>query len=180
MIEDSYENIANSVSFVEAAQCLLLIPAPSDRDIYRAFRALAAHARHGCKEYLSIEGGVVLTAGLCAPDTPPTLERLLNADCEMIDRLELELDGLRWSYVRSGGHAPFRESFFDEVHLKQVGELTLSPDELRALLECALQELPIVSHSGETDLAHLISEISQGSRGSFVTVTHGTRESTSL
>lgn len=146
-------------SFNPPAKCLLLIRAPSDRDIYDAFRAIAAHAKGACKEHLWIEGDLPLTAGLCAPEAPASVERLLSAECEMIDKLELEFSGLRWTYIRSGGHAPFRESFFDEVHIEQVAPLSLASHEFRAVLECALSSLPVVSHSGSSELSEVIQEI---------------------
>jgi hypothetical protein len=153
-----------------SAQCLLLIRAPSDREIYDAFRAIAAHAKHTCVEHLWIEGDLPLTAGLCAPQAPPTVERLLNADCEMIDKLELEFGGFRWTYIRSGGHAPFRESFFDEVHIEQIEPLALVGEELRVVLQSALSALPVLSHSGSGGLLELVSEIQADSGGSYRTL----------
>lgn len=147
----------------EAAACLLLIRAPSDWAIYEAFRALATNAPHGaCAEHLWIEGDLPLTSGLCAPEVPATLERLLNADCEMIDKLELEFGGLKWTYVRSGGHAPFRESFFDEVRVELVHALTMSRDAFRALMDCALSRLHVLSHSGTALFTEIIGELQSG------------------
>lgn len=170
MIAERNDDSAGAGSFAEPAHCLLLIRAPSDRQIYEAFRAIAAHAKHGCVEHLWIEGDLPLTAGLCAPEAPPTVERLLNADCEMIDKLELEFSGLRWTYVRSGGHAPFRESFFDEVHIEQTQPLSLAVEELRILLHSALSSLPVVSHSGSGRVSDLIAEIQADSGGSYQTL----------
>jgi hypothetical protein len=149
MIAGCKNDLALPGSFAPSAECLLLIRAPSDREIYDAFRAIAAHAKQTCIEHLWIEGDLPLTAGLCAPQPPPTVERLLNADCEMIDKLELEFGGFRWTYIRSGGHAPFRE--------------------LRAAMQSALSQLPVVSHSGSGELSGLISEIQADSGGSFRT-----------
>jgi hypothetical protein len=152
-----------------SAQCLLLIRAPSDREIYNAFRVIAAHAKHTCIEHFWIEGDLPLTAGLCAPQAPPTVERLLNADCEMIDKLELEFGGFRWTYIRSGGHAPFRESFFDEVHIEQIDCIAVVGEELRAVLRSALSALPVLSHNGSGGLSEMITEIQADSGGPFRT-----------
>jgi hypothetical protein len=156
MITGCKNDSAPPGSFAPPAECLLLIRAPSDREIYDAFRAIAAHAKQTCIEHLWIEGDLPLTAGLCAPQAPPTVERLLNADCEMIDKLELEFGGFRWTYIRSGGHAPFRESFFDEVRIEQIEPVTLADEELRAAVQSALSQLPVVSHSGSGGLSELI------------------------
>ena len=170
MIAERNNDPAPPGSFSTSAQCLLLIRAPSDREIYGAFRLIAVHAKQPCVERLWIEGDLPLTAGLCAPQAPPTVERLLNADCEIIDRLELEFGGFRWTYIRSGGHAPFRESFFDEVHIDQVEPVALEGEELRAVLQSALSQLPVVSHSGSAGLSELITEIRADSGGSYRTL----------
>ena len=170
MIAERNNDSAPLGPFSASAQCLLLIRAPSDREIYDAFRVIAAHAKHTCVEHLWIEGDLPLTAGLCAPQAPPTVERLLNADCEMIDKLELEFGGFRWTYIRSGGHAPFRESFFDEVRIEQIEAATLADEELRAVLHSALSRLPVVSHSGSSGLSELITEIRADSGGSYRTL----------
>jgi hypothetical protein len=170
MIAERNNDSAPSGSPAPSAQCLLLIRAPSDREIYGAFRVIAAHAKHTCIEHLWIEGDLPLTAGLCAPQAPPTVDRLLNAECEMIDKLELEFDGLRCTYIRSGGHAPFRESFFDEVHIEQIEPVALVGEELRAVLQSALSALPVLSHSGSGALLEMVSEIQADSGGSYRTL----------
>lgn len=155
---------ASAASFSEPGRCLLLLRSPNDREIYEAFRAIAAHAKRGCKEHLGVEGNLSLTAGLCASEVPATVERLLDADAEMIDRLELEFGGLRWTYLRSGGHPPFRESFFDEIHLQQVDALSLSDSQLHDVVEHAASQLPIATHSGEGALCDLVTEALEHAR----------------
>ena len=141
-------------------RCLLLIRAPSDREIYSAFRSLAARWRSQLRaEYLSIEGDVPLTAGLSEPVVPRTLERLLDADCEMIDTLAAEIGSLRITYVRSGGHAPFRESFFDEVRIETIDEKTPQLEEPQAVLEDLLGLLTVTSHNATSLFAELIETI---------------------
>lgn len=128
-------------------QCLLLIDSPSDRAVHDAFRAIAARdPRAVSGEHLWIEGDVPLTAGLTTQAVPRTLARLLEADCEMIDRLELEIGPLQIRYLRSGGHEPFRESFYDEIHLdvqEACNEAAVS-EIVREICE----RLSVVSHSG--------------------------------
>jgi hypothetical protein len=150
----------------EPGHCLLLLRSPNDREIYEAFRTIATHAKRGCKEHLGVEGNLSLTAGLCEPQTPGTVERLLSADVEMIDQLELEFGGLRWTYLRSGGHPPFRESFFDEIHIQQVDVLSLSDSQLHDLIESMISQLPIATHSGEGALCDLVSEAFEHARRS--------------
>jgi hypothetical protein len=161
---------AQDGSYGEPAVCFLLIRAPSDRSIYEAFRAIAAFAKQGCIEHLWIEGDLPLTSGLCAPEVPATVERLLQANCEMIDKLELEFGGFRWTYLRAGGHTPFRESFFDEVRIEEIGDITLSQTELRSVFACTLSRLGVASQSATGWLSDLIAEIQDELRESHRTL----------
>jgi hypothetical protein len=145
--------------------CLLLIRAPSDRTIYEAFRSLAARGRNRLtEEHLFIEGDIPLTAGLSAPAVPGTLERLLEADCEMIDKLELKFGPLQVSYLRSGGHAPYRESFFDEIRL-EADAVHLDQNELSELLEVIFRHLSVTSHSGSPLLSTVVAQVEGSGNG---------------
>ena len=157
---------ASANSLNETGQCLLLLRSPTDREVYEAFRTIAAQSEHAAREFLSVEGDLSLTAGLAAPVIPATVGRLLDADAEMIDRLEIEFGGLKWTYVRSGGHPPFRESFFDEIHIQQVDALSMSDAQLQDLLERALSRLSIATHSGEGVLYDLVTETLEHARRS--------------
>jgi hypothetical protein len=139
--------------------CLLLVPAPSDRAIYEVFRSLASRWRSRLAgERLLIEGDLPLTPGLSAPSIPQTMVRLLDADCAMIDQMELQLAGLSVTYVRSGGHAPFRESYFDEVRLEAPVDV-LHSQEVRAIIESTFTSLPVVSHSATASFAEVIDHL---------------------
>jgi hypothetical protein len=139
--------------------CLLLIRAPSDRAIYDAFRSLAARGRSRLtEEHLFIEGDIPLTAGLSSPSVPGTLERLLEADCEMIDKLELKFGSLQISYLRSGGHAPYRESFFDEIRL-EADAAQLDQSELSGLLEVIFRQLSVTSYSASALLSTVVAQV---------------------
>lgn len=138
--------------------CLLLIRAPSDRSIYETFRAVATHDRGRIRhEQLLIEGNVPLTAGLAAPEVPHTVERLLEAESEMIDKLALQTGKLRMTYVRSGGHAPYRESYFDEIQL-DAPRATAKPHEIAQVLETLFKGLSVTSHMGTPYLSELIDD----------------------
>lgn len=142
-----------------AELCLLLIRAPADREIYAAFRALAAQAQdHSSREQLIIEGDVPLTAGLSTPSVPATVQRLLDADCDMIDNLSLQIGELCVTYVRSGGHAPFRESFFDEVRLEAKDASSIDSANVEKVLEILNVHLAVVSHTVTGAFADLIAQ----------------------
>ncbi len=144
----------------EPEQALLLVRAPSDREIYQAFRALAV--RWGDREIgeqLLIEGDVPLTADLAAPAMPATLQRLLDADCEMIDVLAIEAHPIRVTYVRSGGHAPFRESFYDELRVQVREDVAASAGELESVFTTLFCHLGVVSHSADSPFATIIAEV---------------------
>ncbi len=141
--------------------CFLLIRAPTDREIYGAFRAIAAHAQDQAQhEQLLIEGDVPLTAGLTSPTVPTTLQRLLNADCDMIDTLSLDIGGLSVIYRRSGGHAPFRESYFDEVRIETKDAAAIDPAELESLIHDLSHHLCVASHTATGAHADLIADAS--------------------
>jgi hypothetical protein len=138
--------------------CLLLIPAPSDAAIYEIFRSLASRWRSRLlSQQLWIEGDLPLTPGLTEAAVPQTMTRLLDADCAIIDKIELQFAALRITYVRSGGHAPFRESYFDEVRL-EASATSLSSNEVRAIVESTLRSLPVASYSASPGFAELIED----------------------
>jgi hypothetical protein len=142
----------------EWEQCLLLVPAPSDAAIYEIFRSLASRWRSRLlSQHLWIEGDLPLTPGLTEAAIPPTMTRLLDADCAIIDKIELQIAGLNVTYVRSGGHAPFRESYFDEVRL-EASAGSLSSNEVRAIVESTLKSLPFVSYSATPGFAELVED----------------------
>jgi hypothetical protein len=155
---------ASAKSLSEPGHCLLLLRSPTDREIYDAFRVIATYAKRGCREHLSVEGDLSLTPGLSTPEVPGTIERLLNAEADMIDRLELEFGGLRWTYVRSGGHPPFRESFFDEMHIQQTDALSVSDMQLHDLIERTISRLPIATHNGAGKLFDLVTDVLEQAR----------------
>lgn len=144
----------------QSEQALLLVRAPSDREIYGAFRALAGRWRdREIGEQLLIEGDVPLTADLAAPAMPATLQRLLDADCEMIDVLAIEAHPIRVTYLRSGGHAPFRESFYDELRVEVHEDAAASAGELESIFTTLFSHLGVVSHSASSPFATIIAGV---------------------
>ncbi|HKQ82437.1 MAG TPA: hypothetical protein VJS42_09605 [Steroidobacteraceae bacterium] len=115
--------------------CVLLIPAPADTRIYSCCRSIAEllDCQVTC-ERLWIEHEVPLSPGLCVPEPPLAISRILAHDSTLIARILLEAGGLQIEYLRSGGHDPFRESFFDEVHLSVSSELQCDHQQLQDVL----------------------------------------------
>jgi hypothetical protein len=68
--------------------------------------------------------------------------------------------------VRSGGHPPFRESFFDEIQIQQVDALSMSDAQFQELLDRALSRLSIATHSGEGSLHDLVAAMLDHARRS--------------
>ena len=79
---------------------------------------------------------------------PASVERILAADCSMIDEITLDLGGLVISFRRSGGHTPYRESFFDELRLHAHATLELRVDEVAEVLRYLWRRLGVVAASG--------------------------------
>ena len=99
---------------------VLLIAAPSDRAVFDYFRVLANRWEGEIRaESLSINGDIPLSAGLSSSDISPPIRKIIDADVQIVMSIELQFDGLKISYFRSGGSGPtpFRESFFDELHV---------------------------------------------------------------
>lgn len=116
-------------------QCVLMIPAPADNQIYDCLHSIAAGlVPHVACERLWLEHEVPLSPGLCDPQPPCAIGRVLSHGSSLIARIALEIGGLKLEYVRSGGHDPFRESFFDEVLLAIIGELQLDQQQVQDVL----------------------------------------------
>jgi hypothetical protein len=116
-----------------ASGALFLIRSPSDEQVYKCFRGLARRfAPYVKHEGLWIEGDVPLSAAFAAPEAPPAVRRLFDADASIITRVELHLAGLAIVFLRSGGAgaAMYRQSYFDELRISTYGALELSPDEI--------------------------------------------------
>jgi hypothetical protein len=114
---------------------VLLIPAPTDVEIYRCCRAIANLLRqHVSSERLWLEHDLPLSPGFCDADPPAAMRRVLARDSTLIARIQIDVGGLQIHYVRSGGHDPFRESFFDEVFVVAVEDLRLSDQQVQDVL----------------------------------------------
>jgi hypothetical protein len=99
---------------------ILLIAAPSDGAVFDYFRALAARwEREITAEYLTIDGDIPLSAGLCSEEVSPPIRKIIAADVQILMSVELHFHGLKICYLRSGGSGPtvFRDSFFDELQV---------------------------------------------------------------
>lgn len=141
--------------------CFLLVRAPADGEIYAAFRTLAANAQEQvAREELLIAGDVPITSGLTSSAVPPALQRLLDAGCDMIDKLSLEIGDLSITYLRSGGHAPFRESYFDEIRIEARDPDAIDPAALERVIETLNSHLSIASHTATGTYADIIAEAS--------------------
>ena len=155
-------------------QCVLLIPAPTDAQVYRCCRAIAWRLQVPLTcERLWLEQDVPLTPGLCEPKPPSAISRVLACDCMLIARIQLEVGGLQIDYVRSGGHDPFRESFFDEVRLSAVGVLQLDQAQVQevimilctALDAAALRGSPLFTQLHESALRDIAARVDTLSLG---------------
>ncbi|MET0986424.1 MAG: hypothetical protein ABW034_13555 [Steroidobacteraceae bacterium] len=91
-----------------------------------------------------------LSPGLCAPEPPLAISRVLAHDSTLIARILLEVGGLQIEYLRSGGHDPFRESFFDEVHLTASSELQCDHQQLQEVLMTLHAALDAAAVRGST------------------------------
>lgn len=128
---------------------LLLIASPSDRDIYERFRMLARRWRSRVlHEDLVLEGGVPLMPELAGSAAPRAVERVLAANCSIIDRIDLDIGGVLVRFRRSGGHAPYRESFFDEVRLNVHGRVALDARELQQLVQDVRRTFDVAAAAG--------------------------------
>jgi hypothetical protein len=119
---------------------VLLIAAPSDRAVFDYFHALGNRWEGEIRgESLSINGDVPLSAGLSSSDISPPIRKVIDADVQIVMSIELQFDGLKISYFRSGGSGPtpFRESFFDELHvaLEEHGNELIAQAAIKAACE---------------------------------------------
>lgn len=100
--------------------CLLVIAAPSDADIYECLRSLAQKWRHTLgAERLWIENDLRISSGLMLDLPPLAVQKILDAERELILRMELELGGLLLTFARTSGGGPFRQTYFDEIRIEQ-------------------------------------------------------------
>ena len=120
-----------------SGHCLLLIPAPTDGVVYRCFQRIAqTWQRQLTHQLLLIEGDVPLTASFESREPIGAIGKLLDANLDVIARIELNFGTLRVMYVRSGGHGPqcYRQSFFDEIRFEIDGACTLGREEVGQVL----------------------------------------------
>jgi hypothetical protein len=146
--------------------CVMLIASPSDHLVYECFRSIASTSPCPViREQLWLEGNVPLAPVLAQPIVPAAMRRVLAADCALISRIELEFPGLKIEYLRSGGHAPFKESFFDEVHLQAQG-LAVSHEDLQEILARLIDTLQVATARAAGVFAsseHLLPSLSNDS-----------------
>lgn len=100
-----------------------------------------------------------MSAGLSAPRVGDALQKLIDADCAIISRIELDLAGMRITYWRSGGHSPFKESFFDEIRIELIDELTFCEDCARDVLRELCATMHVSTHSSTPRFKQIIDEI---------------------
>jgi hypothetical protein len=136
----------------------MLIPAPADGVVYRCFKRIAqSWLRQVTYQQLLIDGDVPLSAGFDSKEPSVTITRLLEANLDVIARIELHFGGLEVMYVRSGGHGPqlFRESYFDEVRFAIKGASTLTREEAGQLLLAISTSLHASAASGTSEFNEL-------------------------
>jgi len=141
-----------------SGHCLMLIPAPADGVVYLCFKRITQAWRQQLTYHqLLIDGDVPLSAGFDADEPSVTITRLLDANLDVIARIELQFGALDVTYVRSGGHGPqlYRESFFDEVRFDIKGASTLSRDEVGQLILAISTGLHASAASGTSEFGEL-------------------------
>jgi hypothetical protein len=141
-----------------SGHCLMLIPAPADGVVYRCFKRIAQSWPHRVThQQLLIEGDVPLSTGFDSDEPSVTITRLLDANLDVIARIELHFAGLEVSYVRSGGHGPqlFRTSYFDEIRFDIKGASTLTRDEIGQVLLAISTNLHASAASGTSEFNEL-------------------------
>jgi hypothetical protein len=145
-----------------SSHCLVLIPAPADGVVYRCFKRIAqSWPQQLTHHQLLIEGDVPLTAGFDSKEPCGTIGRLLDANLDVIARIELRFGALRVAYVRSGGHGPqlFRQSFFDEVRFEIEGPSTLSREQIGQVLLAISTNLHASMASGSSEFTELTDDL---------------------
>ncbi|HEU4600664.1 MAG TPA: hypothetical protein VFS24_01790 [Steroidobacteraceae bacterium] len=141
-----------------AGHCLLLIPAPTDGVVYRCFQRLMQRwSAHVTGQALLIEGNVPLTPNFDAAEPRGAIARLLDANLDVIGRIELCFGSLRVSYVRSGGHGPrlYRQSYFDEVRLEIDGATSVTREQIGEMLLEITARLHASAATGTAELTEL-------------------------
>lgn len=149
----------------DAGHCLFVIPSPSDDVIHGGFRAIAQRWRvHVTGERLWIEGDVPMSASLTTPVPSPALERLLAFRADVIARIDLNFDGLTFSYVRSGGHGPvmYRKSFFDEVRVELEGYTSVQEHDLGEMLRELCTSLEVGRGTASPKFMPLLEQLQSG------------------
>jgi hypothetical protein len=111
------------------------------------------------REQLWLEGEVLLAPNFAQHLAPQAIQRVLTAECSLIAKIEIQLAGLTIRFVRSGGHAPFKQSFFDELHLEPEEHLDLSEAELRQILLQITQWLHVVNVRGSELFTTLLEQL---------------------
>jgi hypothetical protein len=104
----------------------VLITTPPDLTIYMAFRKLARLWKiHLSAEGLWLERDVPIAPEFLATEVPAPLVKMFKHARAIVSRIEIVLGNLRIEFIRSGGHPPFPESFFDEIRMHADGDLSL-------------------------------------------------------
>jgi hypothetical protein len=91
-----------------------------------------------------------MTSGLTCATAPIGITKILQANLDVIAKIELMFGGVRVTYVRSGGQGPtlYRKSFFDEIKLSMDGPSTLSQTEIGQLILLISTSLHVTAASG--------------------------------
>jgi hypothetical protein len=145
-------------NFISSGHCLVLIPAPADGVVYRCFQRIAQVWQDRIThQQLRLDGDVPLTAGFQAKEPSLAISRLLDANVDVIARIELQFDALHVTYVRSGGHGPqlYRQSFFDEVRFEVDGHSSLSHEEIGQVLLAITADLHATAATGTSEFTEL-------------------------
>jgi hypothetical protein len=128
----------------DIATSALLIAAPSDWRIYKAFRHIAAHWReHVVSEGLWLEHDIPIVADFTGSKVPAVLTKLFDGERTIVAKIELVLGSLHIEFIRSGGHPPFLQSFFDEIRLSLAGEQRFAEEELGHVVATLFRNLSI-------------------------------------
>jgi hypothetical protein len=139
--------------------CELVIVAPDDSRIYDCFAQAVQRWSHlTSHEQLWLEHDIPITPAFRDPGIPRTLQHLFESAPLIISRIEVQIAGVLIRYARSG-HAPFRESCFDSLHVTAWGDPGMTCEELRNLLASFCNRLPVVMARGSALFARLAAEL---------------------
>jgi hypothetical protein len=132
-----------------ADHCLLLISAPTDREVYAGFSELAQRWRSRLQhEELALEGLVCIEPQFASQVLPPAIEKVLAANCCIIETVAIDLGGLLLRFSRSGDRTPHGGSFFDELRLEVTDHLNLDGREVRQVARDVWRSFNVVAASG--------------------------------